>query len=101
MADPYRETVVQQVHASFVPYLRDTILPDRAKHRNDTYVDFFPPTLFFQCVLTSICRLYNDGYVGVSHRAACNMMIVDFWDVIIEVIEIIERERVLVLIAEF
>lgn len=80
MADPYRETVVQQVHASFVPYLRDTILPDRAKHRNDTQLltSSRPRTLFFP-VLTSICCLYNDGYVGVSHRAACNMMIVDFW----------------------
>lgn len=55
MADPYRETVVQEVQNGFVPYLRDTILPDRAKQRNDTRLSTSPrPRISFFSVRVNI-----------------------------------------------
>lgn len=103
MADPYRETVVQEVQNGFVPYLRDTILPDRAKQRNDTRLSTSPrPRISFFSVRVNI-NLHSAGHVGVTvcHHAVCNMMIarrffvlsVGTWiNMMIEMIEIIERE---------
>lgn len=66
MADPYRETDSSGTTGSFVPYLRDTILPDRAKHRNDTPLPISPsPTsLIFQQRVN--INLPGGGYVGVA-----------------------------------